>query len=73
MSLEHLDRLGDGAAASQEGLAEIGDALPGRIAHSQIPQEPTGHGGETVLVRVEAPRVIREGQLSVSGHAPDTT
>jgi hypothetical protein len=69
--LEQLDRAGDGAAAGQQGLAQLVNRLLGRVADEQVPQQASGHRWKAVLACVEAADVVGEDQVGIPGHAVD--
>ena len=66
--LQRGDRTGDGAAARQQRLRELGDGLLARIAHRQVAEEASDHRRQPVAAGVEAADMIGECDLGIPGH-----
>ena len=66
--LQRADRAGDRAAAGQERLGQLADALLRWPAHHQVAQQPAHHRRHPVAPGVQTPGVIGERDLSIRWH-----
>ena len=71
--LQRVDRAGDGAAAGQQGVGQLADALLARVADRQVAEQPAHHRGQPVAAGVEPAHVVGESDLGVGWHGAHHT
>ena len=64
-----LDGVGDRAAAGQQRVSQLADALGRRVADREVADQAAHHRREGEAARVEATHVVGEGDFSISRHA----
>jgi hypothetical protein len=68
--LQSLDRVRDRAAAREQRVGQLADALLRGVADREITHDATDHWRERVPAREEAPHVIGERDFGIGRHAP---
>ena len=66
--LQRFHRAGDRAAAGQQRLGQLTNALLWRIADRQVPKQAAHHRRIGVAPRVEAPHVVGKSDLCIGRH-----